>query len=192
LDREIASLAGLPQILANYTPEFRENLSTIANAEKRELYLICCAIAHGAHGLSDCHHSTFRWIEGWIHGIGTGRWGIPGRNEGAERRRLGNLLFGYVLGLDRWLNATPMQFLLLDLGHVDLGHDPKNEILRVYAHLGEDRTAEKEWLVACLWCHLDNCLHHRNSHQALLDRAGETGISIREWMDARLQECTTS
>jgi len=27
-----------------------------------------------------------------------------------------------------------MQFLLLDLGHLDLGFDPKSEIVRVYAY----------------------------------------------------------
>ncbi len=39
---------------------------------------------------------------------------------GIERARLSRLLFGYVLGLDKWLAGVPMQFLLLDLGYVDL------------------------------------------------------------------------
>jgi len=186
VDREIASLAGLPPIFANYKPEFQENLSLIKDADKRKLYMFCGAIAHGTHGLSDCHHSTFRWIESWLHCIGTGHWRIPDRIEGTERERIGKLLFGYVLGLDRWLTATPMQFLLLDLGHVNLGFDPKNDILRVYAYLGEDRTDEKEWLAACLWYHLYNCLHHWNSYKTLLDRAAAPGFSIREWIDARL------
>ena len=48
------------------------------------------------------------------------------------------MLFGYALGLDKWLMRVPMQFLLLDLGHVDLGFDARNNILRVYACLGEE------------------------------------------------------
>jgi hypothetical protein len=182
------TLAGLPPIFANYRREFRENLSKIGDTEKKSMYTICCAIAHGTHDLSDCHHSTFRWIERWICGIGTGQWDIPTRKENVERERLGNLLYGYVLALDKWLLAAPMQFLLLDLGHIDLGFDPKNEILRVYAYLGEVRTREKEWLSACLWYHLYNCLHHWNSHRAMLDGAGKAGTNAREWMDGQLRD----
>jgi hypothetical protein len=188
LDAEIAALAGLPEIIPDYVPQFRQNLAAMTDEGKRELYSICCHIAHGLHGLSDCHHSTFRWIESWIHGIGTGRWDVPTRAAGVERERLGRLLFGYVLGLDKWLLGAPMQFLLLDLGHANLGFDPKNEILRVYANLGEDSSPTKEWLCACLWYTL---LHNPMSgnpaglvrHAELLERAALAGISIREWMD---------
>jgi hypothetical protein len=86
-----------------------------------------------------------------------------------ERERLGRLLFGYVLGLDQWLKGTPMQFLLLDLGHVDLGFDPKNEILRVYAYLGEERTALKEWLAACLWYLMYASLVRWDIHKDLIE-----------------------
>ena len=104
------------------------------------MYEVCGAIASGVYTLSDCHHNTFRYIEGWIHGVGRGRPGIPTHKAGSDGERLGRLLFGYVLGLDRWLLGVPMQFLLLDLGHIDLGFDPKNEVLRTYAYLGDERT----------------------------------------------------
>jgi hypothetical protein len=187
LDEKISAAAGLPRIFADYKPEFRQNLESIDDPDRKVLYRICGAIAHGAHGISDCHHSTFRWVESWIHGIGTGKWDIPSRKEGTERQRIRNALFGYALGLDRWLLGTPMQFLLLDLGHVDLGFDPKNEVLRVYAHLGEEKTPVKEWLVACLWRHLCNALDRWNLHHEFLNHAAELGVGIREWMESRLR-----
>ena len=85
-----------------------------------------------------------------------------------------------------------MQFLLMDMGHVDLGFDPKNEILRVYAYLGQGRTRVKEWLAACLWYSLSYSPVDKTSpaglvrHQDLLERAGEVGVSVREWMDSEL------
>jgi hypothetical protein len=111
------------------------------------------------------------------------------------------LLFGYVLGLDKWLIGVPMQFLLLDLGHIDLGFEVKNEILRVYAYLGEKRTPVKEWLAACLWYNLTYSPMAGYSaglgpmagypvglvqHKDLLERAEQMGISPREWMDSAL------
>jgi len=187
LDQKIAETAGLPRIFADYKPEFRQNLESIDDPDTKALYRVCGAIAHGTHDTSDCHHSTFRWIENWIYGIGAGKLGIPSRKEGTERLRLRNALFGYALGLDRWLLGTPMQFLLLDLGHVDLGFDPKNEILRVYAYLGGERTPVKEWLAGCLWRHLRNALDYWGLHQEFLAHAAELGVSIREWMDSRLR-----
>lgn len=189
LDEKISAAAGLPRIYADYKPEFRQNLESVDDPDKKTLYQVCGAIAHGAHDTSDCHHSTFRWVENWICGIGTGKLGIPSRKEGTERLRLRNALFGYALGLDRWLLVTPMQFLLLDLGHVDLGLDPKNEILRVYALLGEERSPVKEWLAGCLWRHLCNALATWGLHQEFLDHAAELGVSIREWMESRLRTC---
>ncbi len=151
LDRSISELAGLPRIYPINKEEYNTNLNTITDEAKREIYEICGNIAIEVYEMSDCHHNTFRAIENCIYGIGTLRWGIPTRIRSSERKRIGQLIFGYTLGLDRWLQGIPQQFLLLDLGHVDLGFDPKNEILRVYAYLGEDRTPVKVWLAACLW-----------------------------------------
>jgi hypothetical protein len=120
---------------------------------------------------------------------------IPSRRRGAERERVGRLLFGYALALDKWLLGEPMQFLLLDLGHVDLGFDPKNEILRAYAYLGEDRSPLKQWLVACLWYALiynriyldpDYQVALGRAHQEMVERAAGLGVSIRAWMDVQL------
>lgn len=186
IDTEIAALAGLPEISMKYPEHARE--AAIDDPERIELYILCCALAHGLHTLADCHHSTFRWIENWIYAIGTGKWGIPTRTIGTERKRLGRLLFGYCLGLDKWLLGKGMQFPLLDLGHVDLGFDPKNEILRVYAYLGNDRTPLKEWLAACLWYNLMGGGNPRSVviQERLLERAKSAGVSLREWTDSEL------
>ena len=115
---------------------------------------------------------------------------IPTRKAGTERERLGHLLFGYVLGLDKWLLGVPMQLLLMDLGHLDLGFDPKNEVLRVYAYLGEQRTPVKQWLAACLWHNLTYAPIDRAHpaglvrHKELLEHAAALGVSVREWMDS--------
>jgi hypothetical protein len=185
LDAEIAELAGLPKI----QPYYKGDLDFIEDEQKRELYKLCGYIAHGLHTLCDCHHSSFRWIETWIHGIGTGRVDIPTRKAGTERERLARLLFGYALGLDKWLLGKPMQFVLLDLGHVDLGFDPRNEILRVYAYLGEEKTPVKEWLAACLWYNLAGGGNPRDMviQESLLEQAQQFGITTREWMDSVLQ-----
>ena len=184
MDEKIALAAGLPKIWPNYRDEYLEIRDSIQEPEKKELYRLCGALAHGLHHLSDCHHSTFRWIELWIHAIGTGKLEIPSRKQGTERERLGHLLFGYVYGLDKWLAGKPMQFVLLDLGYIDLGFDPKNEILRIYAYFGEQRIPVKEWLAASLWWVL---LKNRPAgllrHENLLNLAEEKGISLREWID---------
>ena len=194
IDDKISRIAGLPKIYANYKREFRENLKTIDDPRKREIYNVCCAMAHGLHGLSDCHHSTFRWIESWIHGIGRFSLQIASREAGVEAKRLGRLLFGYALGLDRWLQDVPMQWLLLDLGHIDLGFDPKSEILRVYAYLG-DKTPVKEWLAACLWYTLvlerpASLYDWGHRHRELVETAQTKGISVREWMNGQTK-CDT-
>jgi hypothetical protein len=106
---------------------------------------------------------------------------------------MGHLLFGYVLGLDKWLVGVPMQFLLLDLGHIDIGFEVKNEILRVYAYLGEKRTPAKEWLAACLWHNLTyNPIDKEHPaglvrHKNLLERTKEMGVSVREWIESVLE-----
>jgi len=156
----------------------------------RDRYKTCLHIASGIHTASDCHHSTFRYIESQIHGVATGRLGIPTRKAQSEKQRLGHMLFGYALGLDKWLMRVPMQFLLLDLGHSDLGFDPRNNIVRVYACLGEERTPVKEWLAACLWY---NLVHNQqggligswtSSHTDLIQRCKDKGITVHEWMDS--------
>jgi len=192
LDMKISKKAALPRVYPKWKPKYQENLESLEDSRKKELYQTCCAIASGVHTLSDCHHNTFRYIESWIHGIGTSRLNIPTRRDGTERERLGRLLFGYVLGLDKWLLGLPMQFLLLNLGHTDLGFEPKNEILRVYAYLGEERTPVKEWLAACLWQNLTYCPIAGNPgglvrHKNLLEHAAQAGISLREWMETALK-----
>lgn len=193
LDAEIADQAGLPKIRPEWDPAYREELDELKDKSKQELYKTCCAIASGIHTASDCHHNTFRYIESWIHGIGTGRLGIPTRKAQAEKQRLGQLLFGYALGLDRWLMRVPLQFLLLDLGHIDLGFDPRNNIVRVYACLGEEVTATKEWLAVCLWY---NLVHNQHggligsftlSHTDLIEQCKDKGVTVHESMDSVLK-----
>jgi hypothetical protein len=192
LDAEISDLAGLPKIRPEWDPAYREELDKLKDKSKQELYKTCCAIASGIHTASDCHHNTFRYIENWIHGIGTGRLGIPTRKAQAEKKRLGHMLFGYALGLDRWLMRVPLQFLLLDLGHIDLGFDPRNNIVRVYACLGEERTPVREWLAACLWYNLVHNQHggligsFTSSHTDLIGQCKDKGVTVHEWMDSVL------
>lgn len=86
-----------------------------------------------------------------------------------------------------------MHFLLLDLGHIDLGFDPKNEILRTYAYLGEAHTPVKRWLAACLWhqCVLAppaSLYRWGRRYKELLARATSEGVSVRTWMDGLLSE----
>jgi len=191
LDAQIAELAGLPRIYPNYRDEFDKAIAGIDDPQKKELYSICGHLAHGLHTLSDCHHSTYRWIERWIHSIGTLTWEIPGRVKSQEGQRLGQTLFGYALGLDRWLQRVPHQFLLLDLGYVDLGFNPTNEVKRVYAYLGDARTPVREWLAACLWYKVTleppaSLYKWGWRHEELLAKAAEKGISVRTWMDSAL------
>ena len=198
LDGRISELAGLPEIPRLRYGMYEKNLETIADAKKRDLYTVCARIACGVYELSDCHHNTFRVIENQIYGIAKGKTrGIPGRRAGAERERLGQLLFGYALALDKWLLGTPMQFLLLDLGHVYPGFNPKNEVMRVYAHLGENACPVKRWLAACLWYNLYHnphgglkplCGGWSGGQPEILARAEEVGVGAREWMDARLKD----
>jgi len=189
LDAKISEKANLPKIYPRWNPKFQENLESLENPQKKELYRTCGAIAAGVYTLSDCHHNTFRFIENWIHGIGAGKSSIPTCKAGTERERMGHLLFGYVLGLDKWLVGVPMQFLLLDLGHIDIGFEVKNEILRVYAYLGEERSAVKEWLAGCLWY---NLTHNEQGgllcHKELLERAGQlVSACVSGWIESVLE-----
>ncbi len=188
IDAEIEKLEGLPKISMAY-PQYAQR-AEIEEQQKQDLYTLCCSLAHGLHELCDCHHSTFRWIENWVYAIGTGHWGIPTRELGSESTRLSHLMFGYLLGLDKWMLGIPEQFLLLDLGHTDLGFDPKSEIVRVYAYLGSERTPVKTWLAAYLWTNLmynNGGLLWRNRHRVLLDHAETKGVSVREWMNLQLR-----
>ncbi len=190
IDAKISAVANLPKIHPDYTEDFKETLHTIEDLHKRRLYRIGGALSTGLHQLSDCHHSSFRWIEQWIHAVGNLDWGIPSRKQGVERIRLRRSLFGYILALDKWLAGIPQQFLLLDMGHIDLGYDPKNEILRVYALLGEERTKEKEWLAACLWYHLHHSLHRWNIHRRQLLFAESQGVELDSWLTRFTQPAT--
>ena len=188
IDSKIEQTAGLPKIKMAYPEQARK--ADISDPAKRDLYVLCCSLAHGLHTLCDCHHSTFRWIENWVYAIGTGRWGIPTRQIGTESARLYRLMFGYLLGLDRWLLDAPEHFVLLDLGHVDLGFDPKNEIVRVYAYLGSEHTPVKIWLAAYLWTNLmynNGGPLWRNRHRDRLDEAEAKGVSVRRWIDGQLE-----
>ncbi|MHC4285736.1 MAG: hypothetical protein ACYSWZ_22590, partial [Planctomycetota bacterium] len=193
LDTEISELAGLPKINPWDPASYREVPDALKDEQKQELYKTCCHIASGIYTASDCHHNTFRFIESWIHGIATGRLGIPTRKAQSERQRLGHMLFGYALGLDRWLERIPLQFLLLDLGHIDLGFDPRNNILRIYACLGEERTPVKEWLATCLWYSLVHNQHGgligswTSSHTDLIQRCKDKGVDVDEWMNSALR-----
>jgi len=107
LDAEIAERAGLPKIHPKWEPAYRETLDKLKDGPDKELYKTCCAIAFGIHTASDCHHNTFRYIENWIHGIGTGRLGIPTRKAQAERQRLGWLCTGPGQVADACPHAIP-------------------------------------------------------------------------------------
>ncbi len=187
LDEKIAAAAGLPKFyspISNYR-EYVETRDGMKDPKKKELYRVLGMLSHGLHGLSDCHHACFRWIENWILSIGAGEMETATHAKGTEKERLGRLLFGYVLALDRWLQDVSMHFLLLDLSHVDLGFDPKNEILQVYAHLGEERTPVREWLAASLWKNLSLMPvgPGRFLHKELLERSKQAGTSLRGWID---------
>jgi len=190
LDRKIAAVAGLPPIFANYKPEYHATLQSITDPSQQTLYRICGMLAHGLHTLSDCHHSTFRWVEQWVHDVATLGIGIPERISGTERTRLGQLLFGYTLGLDRWLAGESLQFLLLDLSYIDLGCDLKNELLRVYTYLGSEHSPVKRWLAACLWKNLSGTANPRRLddprspaiQETLNQTAAARSICTRTWL----------
>ncbi|MHA1987291.1 MAG: hypothetical protein ACW98D_11670 [Promethearchaeota archaeon] len=187
LDAEISELTGLPQIPLRQYEKYLNAIKTISNSQQREIFEIWDSIANGIYQLSDCHHNTFRAIENQIYAIAKGKQGIPSRKSGTERIRLGRSLFGYALGIDKWLLGIPMQFLLLDLGHANLDFDPRDEILRVYAYLGEEITPVKKWLAACLWGNLNfnkqGCLLY---HKELVQNAKKNNINHREWIDSKL------
>lgn len=191
IDEQIEKLAALPRICPNYRREYKDRLNSINDDRARSLYIVACHIADCCCELSDCHHSLLRRIEKWIHGIGTGSLTIPTQIEHAEGTRLGNLLLGYALGLDRWLTETPMHFLQMDLSHIDLGFDPWPDIQRVYGNLGEDHSPVRMWLTASLWFTLAleppaSLYQWGQRHRELLNNTEEKGISIRTWIDGKM------
>ena len=80
-----------------------------------------------------------------------------------------------------------MHFLLLDLGNTDSELDPKDDVLRVYAYLGEERTPVKEWLAACLWWTLMHNLGGLTWHGSVLKLAERAGLTVDEWMKRSLE-----
>lgn len=190
LDDEIAKAAGLPNIHAEWR-DYKKNMESLEDEAKKKLYRIAYTMRFGLPDICDCHHATFRKLERWLYGIGTGEPEIPTRIKGSERKRIRELIFGYALALDKWLLGIPMQFLLLDLGHIDLGFDPRNEILRVYAHLGEERTPVKEWLAACLWHNM--CYNTTGGwefgilnkrHREFYEETAAKGVRVDEWINS--------
>jgi hypothetical protein len=87
-----------------------------------------------------------------------------------------------VLGLDRWLAGAPLHLLLLDLAHLALPADPRSEIQRVYAYVGE-ASAEKRWLAASLW---HNLRYNRPAglarHKELVEQTASLGIELDSWL----------
>ncbi|MHA1339306.1 MAG: hypothetical protein ACTSO2_04895, partial [Promethearchaeota archaeon] len=200
MDQKICEIVGLPEIPAaldkNAWDVYNENLHLIKDPTKRKIYEIVFTIARGLYGLSDCHHNKYRIIENWIHSIGTLETSIRERIHGTERRRLGQILFSYAFGLDKWLLGVPMNFILLDLGYIDLNFDIKTPLMYIYESLGP-KTAVKQWLVACLWYNL--CYNSMGGlenfdapmepkYKEIHEIANNYGLSWREWMDMALEQ----
>ncbi len=103
LDTEIYKLAGLPTIPLGQYEKYLKTIKTISDSQQRELYKVCNQVVNGIYELLDCHYNTFRAIENQIYGIAKGKQGIHPHKSGSERIRPGRLLFGYALGIDKWL-----------------------------------------------------------------------------------------
>lgn len=72
-----------------------------------------------------------------------------------------------------------------------LGFDIWDQVLRVYAYLGAERTSQRCWLSACLWYGLAHNPMMGNPaglerHADLLARADRLGVSLRTWRDTAL------
>ena len=188
IDQKIARLAGLPPIKGlNAYSEIPEE---ITDPLKRRIYRAAGLLAHGLHTTCDCHHSTFRWLENHLYAIGQLRVGVPTHQSGQEGERIGRLLFGYLYALDCWLKERPEGFVLMDLDHVDLGFDIKNEIVTAYAYLRE-KTPVKEWLVGCLWYAMMYATGglawgRRGRHRELVGSARQKGLEVNTWMQEQL------
>ncbi|KKK42894.1 MAG: hypothetical protein Lokiarch_31590, partial [Candidatus Lokiarchaeum sp. GC14_75] len=86
----------------------------------------------------------------------------------------------------------PLDILLLDLGYLDLGFNPRNEILRVYAYLMNNRNPIKEWLVGSMWHQLmfNEVNHPRTpgliNHKDMLELAKKHDLNLFEWMESKM------
>ncbi|MHB9033477.1 MAG: hypothetical protein ACYC6L_10555 [Anaerolineae bacterium] len=81
-----------------------------------------------------------------------------------------------------------VQRLSLDPADLEPGCSPRDEIVRVYAYLGEEHPPTKEWLAACLWKSLAGAGNPAGlviQHE-LAARALECGVSTRAWLDRQL------
>ena len=195
LDELIRKLEDLPPITGIKWNEVRKKLKTINDPLKKQKFLLICSVSGDYYlsGLSTCHHNLFRFLESVLYKIGTMTNNqITNRIHGTERKRLGNLLFGYVLGLNSWLMKKPLDILLLDLGYLDLGFNPRNEILRVYAYLMNNRNPIKEWLVGSMWHQLmfNEVNHPRTpgliNHKDMLELAKKHDLNLFEWMESKM------
>ncbi|MHA1987475.1 MAG: hypothetical protein ACW98D_12630 [Promethearchaeota archaeon] len=195
IDEQIQKLEDLPQITGIKWNEARKYYKTIKNQKKKERFRIISYVTGDffLSGLSTCHHNLFRFLENVLYKIGTlTNDPLPNRFHATERKRLGNLLFGYVLGLNSWLMKKPMDILLLDLGYLDLGFNQRNEILRVYAYLANNRNPVKEWLVGSLWHQL--MFNEVNlprtpgliNHKDMLELAKKHNLNLFEWMESKM------
>jgi len=196
IDEQIRKLEDLPPITGIKWLEVQEYLKSINDPKKKQRFQIICYITGDffLSGLSTCHHNLFRFLESILYKIGTMTNNqITNRVHGTERKRLGNLLFGYILGLNSWLLKKPLDILLLDLGYLDLGFNPRNEILRVYAYLADNRNPIKEWLVGSMWHQL--MFNEVNlprtpgliSHKDMLELANKHNLNLFEWMESKIK-----
>ncbi len=196
IDDQIRKLEDLPPITGIKWFEVQKYLKSISDPEKKQRFQIICNVTGDffLYGLSTCHHNLFRFLENILYEIGTMTYDrITNRFHGTERKRLGNLLFGYVLGLNSWLMKKPLDILLLDLGYLDLGFNPRNEISRVYAYLANNRNQIKEWLVGSMWHQL--MFNEVNiprtpgliNHKDMLELANKHSLNLFEWMESKMQ-----
>jgi len=204
IDQKISEILNLPEIPPSLDKDawekYNENLNLIQDPTKKRIYEIAYTISRGLFGLSDCHHNKYRIIENWIHMIGTLKMSIDERKHGTERRRLGQILFSYAFGLDKWLLGIPMNFTLLDLGYIDINFDIKTPLLYIYESLGP-KNAVKQWLAACLWYNL--CYNSMGGlenfdekmqpkYKEIHEFARKYGLSWRQWMDSALEKASKS
>jgi hypothetical protein len=88
---------------------------------------------------------------------------------------------------------SPAYAHYLNRPHSSVDCDPRDNIVRVYACLGEERTPVEEWLAACLRYTL---VYNQqggmtgswtSSHTDLIQQCKDKGITVHEWMDSASQ-----